>query len=114
MTKSLGFAAVVAAGVLGMATVGQAYADGLNRHVTLINRSHWAIAEFHASNIRATTWEEDILGHTVLLPGKSVVINLNDGTGSCQFDFKTVAKDGTTVYRRGINICETSSYTIID
>ena len=109
MTKSLGFAAVVAAGVLGMTTVGQAY-----RHVTLINRSHWAIAEFHASNIRATTWEEDILGHTVLLPGKSVVINLSDGTGSCQFDFKTVAKDGTTVYRRGINICETSSYTIID
>jgi hypothetical protein len=65
MTKSLGFAAVVAAGVLGMATVGQAYADGPNRQVTLINRSHRAITEFYASNIRATTWEEDILGHAV-------------------------------------------------
>jgi hypothetical protein len=114
MTKPLGLATIAAAAALGMATAGQAYADGMNRHVTLINRSHRAIAEFHASNIRATTWEEDILGHTVLLPGKSVVINLSDGTGSCQFDFKTVTKDGTTVYRRGINVCETSSYTIID
>lgn len=116
MIKSLGFATSVVAAVLVTATAGQAYADadGLNRHVTLINRSHRAIAEFHASNIQATTWEEDILGHTVLLPGKSVVINLSDGTGSCRFDFKTVTKDGTTVYCRGINVCETSSYTIVD
>jgi hypothetical protein len=114
MTKSLKIAVIVAAAVLGVATVGQAYADGLHRHVTLINRSHRAISEFHASNIQATTWEEDILGHTVLLPGQSVVINLSDGTGQCRFDFKTVTKDGTTVYRRGINVCETSSYTITD
>ena len=114
MTKSMAFAMILATSVLGTATVAQAHAENLRRHVTLVNRSHQVIAEFHASNVGAATWEEDILGRTMLPPGHSVVINLSDGTAHCRFDFKTVTKDGTTVYRRGINVCETSTYTITD
>ncbi len=114
MTRFPGFAIVLATAVFGTAVAGQAFADKVNRHFTLFNRSHQVIAEFHASNVGAATWEEDILGRSILLPGHSVVINLSDGTGYCRFDFKTITKDGTTIYRRGINVCETSTYTITD
>ena len=114
MIRSLRFRVVLAAAVLGTTLVGAALADNMDRRIRLINRSHQTISEFYASNVGATGWEEDILGSSVLPPGQSVVINLNDGTGYCRFDFKTVTEEGTAIHRRGINVCETSTYTITD
>ena len=72
------------------------------------------IQEFHASNTGRTRWEEDILGRRVLRPGDSVIINLDDGSGYCRFDFKTVMESGRSLVKRNIDICKLETYRITD
>ena len=112
MVKGLKFAVIMAAAVAGSGLAVEANATSLDRHIILVNRSHETIAEFHASNVGSRSWEEDILGDSVLLPGQSVRINLSDGSGYCRFDFKTVTGDGDAIVRRGVNVCELETYTI--
>jgi hypothetical protein len=85
-----------------------------NREVVLVNNSSSKICRFHASNTNRDKWEEDILGDRVLRPGQKMRINIDDGTGSCWFDFKTVLCDGTSIVRESINVCKTGRYTIND
>jgi hypothetical protein len=96
------------------AVLGSAQAFAFDRHIVLINHSHQTITEFHASNVASTSWEEDILGDSVVRPGGAVRINLDDRTGYCRFDFKTVTESGDAVVRRGVNVCEMTTYTITD
>jgi len=105
---------VVTASVLSLMTADLASADSYDRRIILINQSDSTIAEFHASNVGTNSWQEDILGDSVVPPGSSVPINLDDGSGYCLFDFKTVTRDGATIIRRGINVCNTTTYTITD
>ena len=83
---------------------------GLNRQVRIINETSWTMVEFYASNVDADTWEEDILGRDVLGAGDSVMMNIDDGTGYCMYDFRAVFADGDTLVRNRINVCEISSY----
>jgi hypothetical protein len=85
-----------------------------NKRIDLINSSSFAIVSFYASNVGTTSWEEDILGRTMLLPGEYATINLEDGTGYCHFDFKVETFGAGTIYRKNINVCEISSYTLQD
>jgi hypothetical protein len=39
---------------------------------------------------------------------------MNDETGYCRFDFKSMFDDGDEVIRRDINVCEISTYTITE
>lgn len=104
------FAACVLVGV----TVGAADANALDRRVRLINESSETIQEFHASNTGRNRWEEDILGRRTIAPGKSVVINLDDSSGYCKFDFKTVMESGKSLVKRNVNICTLENYRITD
>ncbi len=112
MNPALAFAVALTTAVTGTALVGTTHA--WDRHVTLTNRSHQVITEFYASNVGRSSWEEDILGTSVVPPGRSIRINLSDGTGICRFDFKTVIRTGAVIVRRGIDVCEISTYTITD
>ena len=77
MFRSWGlFAAAVTAGWVSFGSDALA----LDRRIRLINDSSDTIVEFHASNTGRGRWEEDILGQQVVPPGRSVVINLNDGS----------------------------------
>jgi hypothetical protein len=95
------------------ATSGQARPH-YDRHVTVINESSRSIVEFYASNEDTNSWEEDILGKTILPPGHRVRINVDDGTGHCVFDFKAVMRGGAKVIRRGVNVCRVGTWTITD
>jgi hypothetical protein len=106
--------ALVAAVVAAPAMLGSAQAFAFDRHIVLVNHSHQTITEFHASNVASTSWEEDILGDSVVPPGGAVRINLDDRSGYCRFDFKTVTESGDAVVRRGVNVCEMTTYTITD
>lgn len=88
------------------------YTDTANRHVTVYNASGVTITNFYGSNVGASTWEEDILGSSVIPPGVSVDINFDDGTGACLFDFKAVFADGSTAVEQGIDVCRTSAVTV--
>ena len=93
-------------------TVG--HAEAYDRRVRLINDSSRTIVSFYASNEDSDQWEEDILGRRVVPPGDEILINVDDGTGHCIFDFKAVMRGGATVVRRSLNVCQISSWTITD
>jgi hypothetical protein len=67
---------------------------------------------FYASNVGTDSWEEDILGTGIVQPGSSIVINLDDSTGYCRFDLKTVMADGTALVRRNVDVCAVGTYSI--
>ncbi len=81
-----------------------------DRRVRIINETSHTIVRFFGSNAGTTDWEEDILGDKVLEPGQSVMINFDDGTGYCKFDFKAEFSDGDEVVKHGIDVCEISSF----
>ena len=65
---------------------------------------------FYASNVRTSDWEEDILGDDVLANSDSIVMNIDDGTGACLFDFKAEFTNGQSLIRNNINVCEIADY----
>ena len=86
-------------------------AFALDRRVKIVNDTGYVLVEFYGSNKGSTSWEEDILGRDVLRSGSSVMINFDDGTGYCKFDFKAIFDDGDELIRKGVNICEIGTYT---
>lgn len=84
--------------------------DGKDRHVVIINETRHTLVRFYASRIATDDWEEDILGNSTLRAGAQVRINIDDGTGSCLFDFKAVFDDGDELIRNRINVCEIEQY----
>lgn len=83
-----------------------------NRHVLIVNRTGRTIYRFYGSNVSRSSWEEDILGNSVLASGNSLDINFDDGSGYCNFDFKVEFADGSSYVRNNINVCTTATYTL--
>ena len=86
-------------------------AVALDRKVTIINNTGFTIVNFFGSNTGTQSWEEDILGNDVLPSGSSVVVNFDDASGYCKFDFLAVFDDGDQLIKENINICEISTFT---
>jgi hypothetical protein len=86
---------------------------------TLINRTNRVLEEFYASPPNVASWEEDILGVDVLLPGESVVITIDDGRSDCTYDIKGVLGSGPGVGRgeliqSAVYICDGGTYEYIN
>ena len=92
--------------------VSMSTAQAQDRRIRLINESNYTINEFHASNVNRRGWEEDILGQRILKPGQSIVINLNDGSGQCRFDFLTIMSNGAKIEKRNVDVCKLENYRI--
>ncbi len=99
-----------AAGVLLALTSTATPSVAEDRRVRIINSTRHTMVRFYASNSSRTDWEEDILGQRVLPAGQSVMINIDDGSGACLFDFKAVFDDGDVLTRSQINVCQISEY----
>ncbi|RZJ03635.1 MAG: hypothetical protein EON89_10960 [Brevundimonas sp.] len=84
--------------------------DGRNRRVRIHNNTGWTMLRFYASNSSRTDWEEDILGDDVLANNASIVMNIDDGTGACIFDFKAEFTNGQSLIRNNVNVCEIADY----
>ncbi len=108
--------------VAALALTAAAFAPGLeytttadaqqNRRVRIINNTSYTMISFQASNVRRKSWEEDMLGRSVVRPGGSFVANINDGTGFCMFDLRAKFQGGRQAERRNVNVCSVSSWTI--
>jgi hypothetical protein len=85
-------------------------ASALDRKVRISNSSDYDIVEFYASNTGRNNWEEDILGADILPSGSSVMVNIDDGSGYCRFDFKAVFEDGDEAISSNNNVCELSEF----
>ena len=83
----------------------------LDRRVTIVNKTGFTIVRFYGSNSGSKSWEEDILGDDILPSGSSVVINFDDATGYCMFDFRAEFEDGDVLERADVNVCEIATFT---
>ncbi len=57
-------------------------------------------------------FSDDLLGKQVASVGKTVRVKVKDPAGSCVFDVQFLMADGTSVTRKGVNLCQTDSYTL--
>jgi hypothetical protein len=101
------FSAGVALAILALGAVDAA---ALDRRVRINNSSSYDMIEFYASNTGSSSWEEDILGKSILPAGNSVVINIDDGSGYCKYDFLAVFENGAEVQSADNNVCELSDF----
>lgn len=105
------FSAALALAILALGVV---QASALDRRVRINNNSSYDIIEFYASNTGSNSWQEDILGKDILSAGSSVMINIDDGTGYCKYDFRAVFEDGDEVTSTDNNVCELSDFSFTD
>lgn len=120
MRRKLIAAALLAATGLGLSACAPTVAPvayvpvavAADRRVEVFNDSGVTVREFYASNVSRSTWEEDILGRNVLPPGRAVMINIDDGSGACRFDFRAVLDDGRRIEQRNVDVCRLARYVI--
>jgi len=112
MIKIWGFAMMAGSILCVVETTTVPPASALDRQIHLTNNTRMAIVEFYASQVGSERWQEDILGQDFLQPGNSLVVNIDDRTSHCQYDFKAVFDDGTMLIRRDVNVCKLDQYTI--
>ena len=99
---------------LAIMAIGTMDAAALDRRVRINNYTSYDIIEFYASNNGSRSWEEDILGRSILPAGQSVVINIDDGSGYCKYDFLAVFEDGEELVKYDNNVCELSQFNYTD
>lgn len=112
----LGFVAgamALAVGLAGCVEVPMEQAGvGQDRRVVVVNQTGRTIWSLYGSRTTTNSWEEDILGTSVLPNGDSARINFDDGTGACMFDFRFTFPDGQAIEHYGVNVCTTATYTV--
>ena len=82
------------------------------RHVVLTNNTRELIVEIYASDDGAENWQEDLLGSEFLLPGRSVIFDVDDRNGNCRVDVKTVLDNGSDLVKRGVNACLADGHAV--
>jgi hypothetical protein len=84
--------------------------------VLLINDSSSVIREVYAlaSGEGSQKRQKDLLGSRVLKPGERILLNVDDATGHCFYDFKAVRQDGADISRGHLDTCEAARWRITD
>lgn len=83
-------------------------ADGYNRNVRIHNQTGWTMTGLQASS--NGSWGRDLLPAGPLSPGNSVVVRIDDGSGSCRYGLRAAFDNGQSLQRTGINACEVADY----
>ncbi len=108
LSRPINVSAALVAGCLWLVfATGQAAA--LERRVVIVNDTSFDLIEFYGSNVGSDSWEEDILGQNILPAGASFIVNFDDGSGYCMFDFMGIFEDGDEVIKRRVNVCRIRS-----
>ena len=82
------------------------------RHVVLTNNTRELIVEIYASDDGAENWREDLLGSEFLLPGRSVLVDIDDRNGNCRIDVKLILNNGAHLVNRRVNACLTEGHAV--
>lgn len=86
--------------------------DGNNRVVTITNATSYPIVGIYASRVGVHGWQENMLYGRRIAPGNSARANIDDGSGSCHYDFKAVHADGKQESLGDVNVCAVHALTI--
>ena len=114
MTKTL-LSLVAAMGMaVGMASWAHAQSkDGRDRRVMIINERTSDMVRLYGSRTTTGEWEENIFS-VPLKSGAKRVINFDDGTGACFFDFRAIFRDNLTVHAWNFNVCREEYWQVVD
>ena len=82
-----------------------------DREFILNNGDPATMMYFYASPSDVDSWEEDILGDSVVGPDESILIEIEDGRETCIYDFRAVFDDDSVSEDYEIDICELTEYT---
>src|SRR5262245_1798863 len=80
--------------------------------MVVVNATERVIQRSHATNSCVNTWCRDLLGSNVLSQGQRYAIDFDDGTGSCQFDFRAVLDNGRVVEQYSVNVCTATEWIV--
>ena len=109
--------AAFAAAILAWGAAGTAGAQAPAAAVThsgihvikLTNNGHGGITAVYVAKAGTLDASDDLLGKQTANPGKTVTLKVQDPDGSCMFDLQFLMNDGSTVTRKGVNLCETEA-----
>ena len=107
---------VLAGMAVALAVASAAHAqskDGRDRRVVIVNERSSEMVRLYGSRTTTGEWEENIFT-TPLRPGSKRVINFDDGTGACMFDFRAVFRDNQTVHQWSFNVCREEFWRVVD
>ena len=87
--------------------------DGNDRRVMIINERSSDMLRLYGSRTTTGEWEENIFAQP-LRAGAKRVINFDDGTGACLFDFRAIFKDNQTIHQWSFNVCREEYWRVVD
>ena len=93
--------------VMGLSSIAFAGAQDF----TLVNNTGYPIYKVNVSAASTNSWEEDILGSSVLMNGESIRVNF--GAGNQQYwDIQAIFEDGSALAWYGIDLLSTYQVTL--
>lgn len=92
---------------------GMVAAQQNDRNIRITNGTNIVVVNLYISNSASKAWAEDALGNDVVQPGNSISFNVNDGSGACIFDFAFVLENGQRIERPAVNVCTTTTLTVL-
>ncbi len=81
--------------------------------ITIQNQTGQTVKNLYASASNAAWNDVDLLGSGVLSAGNSITLNLDNGSGQCDWDFKAKFDDNSDIRRYHIDVCTTSTYPLV-
>lgn len=105
-------AAVLAGGSLVAGSFDTVRADRFDRRIAVVNLTNVTIQTVNATNVGRADWGIDLLGQHVIPGGQTVVINVEDRTGYCRYDFRAIFANGNIVVRNRVNVCEVARWVL--
>ncbi len=79
--------------------------------VALTNSGGAVVSAVYVAPSGSPDFSDDLLGKQVASVGKTVHVKVKDPSGSCLFDVQFLMADGTTITRKGVNLCQSDGYT---
>jgi hypothetical protein len=87
-------------------------ARGGDRLLHFTNETRKPIVELHASAVGSENWQGDLLGLDYLLPGNSVLVDIDDRYENCRIDVKIVFDDGSERVSRSVDVCRGEGWAV--
>lgn len=72
----------------------------------LVNQTGVVINKLHVVPVHATTWEEDVLGRDVLMPGEETTIRFSHAETDCHWDLMVTDTQGNEVTWEDVDLCQ--------
>ena len=85
-------------------------ADGQNRRVRIHNQTGWVLTGLQVTDVRREDWRAATLGRDAVPTGDSVMVNVDDGAGSCVYLIRAEFSNGQTLERTNVNACQIADY----